>query len=55
MYRNMAKICSYYSSSVDIGNHRHTNVLHSILLKYKCDLKKNLCLPPPIQKPSLRP
>ena len=30
----------YVHSSVDIGNHRYSNVQNCILLKYKCD-KKN--------------
>ena len=33
----------YVHSSVDIGNHRYTNVQNCILLKYKCDKK---CPPP---------
>ena len=27
----------YVHSSVDIGNHRYTNIQNCILLKYKCD------------------
>ena len=33
-------MAKYVHSSVDIGNHRYTNVQNCILLKYKCDLKK---------------
>ena len=33
----------YAHSSVDIGNHRYTNVQNCILLKYKCNKK---CPPP---------
>ena len=51
-------MAKYVHSSVDIGNHRYTNVQNCILLKYrpKCD-KKKVCTttPPPIPKSFLRP
>ena len=47
MYSNKAK---YAHSSVDIGDHRHTNVQNCIFLKYKCD--KKIVLAPQSQKRS---
>ena len=45
----------YAHSSVNIGNHRYSNVQNHIPLKYKCDIKRNArlwraILPPPHPK-----